>query len=197
VGRQILIISWSLILFAFSGSAKDIMQDYEPDSGEVRDVRLSAQGESKTKALFSFVKAYFSKSKNLKDPENLKNVIDIIKNDPKSKYGLLFFFSEWNFDDKEANKALEELVPVAKQNPDALQLNIIVSTSLVKEKKYEEAIELLENSIDTFDKDNNDNIDVFSCARAISILTSMYLKNGKFSKGDDVFEKFSGYGQFK
>ncbi len=188
------IILSGLFSWTYSINAGDVAPDYF-DEQAVTDKdgsELSKSGKSRSEALSHFAKAYIElKNQRKENDEYYRNLIGTLKNDPYANLPLQLLIQALK--KKEPGKYLPELLNIAKANPRALRLNIYVVSILERQKKYPQALKLLEDCFFSLLNDKLKPREVDLLVRVADILSSLYLKLREFHRGDKFFDKVFSY----
>ena len=116
---------------------------------------LSPAGKRKAKALTLFaLGCQEMRARRKMTPKAEKAFLDSLKLDPKSKCSLKILLAEWTLKKKPEVMA-KKLLPIAKEHPEAVNLNLVVANTLRIINKPNEALRLLEKSFETVVGDAN------------------------------------------
>ena len=122
----------------------------------------------------------------------LKRFVEAVKNDPKGSVPLSILRRHWIGTDKHT-ELIEHLLPIAQQNPNAVKLTITVSKSLRKEKRIDEAIELLNNSLKAIGLDDSDKGTDSERSELLLDLVLLYGNKKEWSKGEELLDNAFEY----
>ncbi|NOY74397.1 MAG: hypothetical protein GXP32_01215, partial [Kiritimatiellaeota bacterium] len=107
---------------------------------------LSTDGKTKARALALFAKGCGEmRKKRLLTPKAEKAFLDALRLNPELKGPLQILLKEWTRGRK-PKLLLEKLLPIAKQHPDAVNLNLVVASTMRILGKSDDALNLLENT---------------------------------------------------
>lgn len=148
---------------------------------------------NKVNAMSLFSRAFLDARSNHKITKSTEDdLFAVIEQDPMATEAYMILFADWN-SKKNINSYLKRLLPIAKKNPKAINLNLIVFSMLVKEKRDSEGITLLENCYDAIVANYPQSLirQENTFYKVVAILSMYYQKHKKFEKGDMMFSKLN------
>jgi len=185
-------LSFLLALNAFAEVDFDIGDDDHVFASELKDA-MSEQATKKAEALTNYALGCieFKKSYVLSDIA-LKRFVKAVENDPKGSVPLSILRRHWIGTGKNT-ELIENLLPIAQQNPNAVKLNISVSKSLKIEKRIDEAIELLSKSLNSIGLDDSDKGTDAERSELLLNLVLIYGNKKEWSKGEELLDNAFEY----
>jgi tetratricopeptide (TPR) repeat protein len=182
-------------------SASDISSDFGTNidsEKEKPDVILPKSSANKAEAMACYAIAIMDASKKAGKEVVTEKLLEVIKNDPYGETPLFLLLNSFK-KKKPDEKVLEKLTLYARENPDALKLNVTVSASLIDKKDFKTALELLEKTYNsTKDKVSGiSSINKVFYANMVDMLANIYSDRSEFKKGDELFDDLIEEEKFK
>ncbi len=149
---------------------------------------LSEDGKKKAHALadYAFACKLF-KDQYALSKKAIRYFVSAVKNDPVAETPLHILATYWKRNNK-VDALLENLLPIAKKNPHAIKLNVLVSATLSANERCDEAIELLKNSLKIAGIDSKNGVPAELRAKLILKLVKCYLEEKDWDKGEELLD---------
>ncbi len=188
--KPVVLLYLSLLLThsAYPETDFDLKNDHVIFSPELKDI-ISEKARKKSSALTDYAFSYMEmKRTHITSEQSVKRLLNSIRNDPEGVIPLRTLLAGWGTSDR-TEKIAEQLLPVAKENPEAIDLNIIVAQSLSTLKRDNEAIELLKHSLSAVGFRTNNDISASLISGLLYNLTQQYGKIKEWSEGEALLDK--------
>ncbi len=199
-------LTWRLIFFFFVYScsfaifAKDIAFDFFDGDPVLENKNLDGENFGQVKAFAKFAEvagALLDKGK-LND-EDAKKLVEVLQLEPGSKFPLAILMAYW-MENKQTQKLLDNLLPIAEKSPQSDSLALAVALAYVRLDKKDEAVKILERTLDAIDRIDDYKFDK-NYVELVIHLGGLYMDAEDFDKGeelyDDAFEKASLIDNFR
>lgn len=150
---------------------------------------LSEDGITKAEALANFACGYLQIRTTGQFPEtSIQHLLECVKKDPFAIPALKLLVAKWTLD-YNYQQIIESLLPIADKHPEALRLNIIVADTYIKQKKLEQAMQILQRSLSATGYITNENNDISLLGEAITKLSGIYAELKKIDEGEDLWDQ--------
>jgi len=172
------VLSFVLLLFSTLVSASD--------ESSLQTQQLDSDVKADVMSLFS--RAFLEAKIKREMTETVESdLFKVIEQDPDASEAYVMLLADWN-KRKDVPRYLKRLLPIAKSHGESIKLNTVVFSMLLREKRLDEGIDLLENclaaSVEADDLAQN-KIDEFN--RLVALLAAHYQKTGDLEKGEELF----------
>lgn len=146
---------------------------------------LSKKGRDKAKALANYAVAYVKLRTDGEFSEVVVNrLLETVRRDPFSRTPLKLLFAKWKLNN-EPEKLIEALLPIAKANPTAIDLNALVANSMRLDKRSDEALELLEASAKAAKLGDDSPVPLLRRVELARAILGLYANKKRWSDGED------------
>lgn len=164
----------------------------EDDNAHViflKDNKLSDNGKKSAQSLTDFAVAYIKiRHEGKFSEESIKLLMDSVSQNPYGIPPLKLLVAHWTRRNK-SQEMLDNFLPLAKQNPKAIRLNILTSETLIRLDKEKEAVKLLEKSVDEIDFETNEKVTPDLLGELISRLADLYAQENNVSAGENLWDE--------
>ena len=152
------------------------------------DKSLSEKGKKKAHALadYAFACIKFKDNYTLSDSA-LTHFLSAVKNDPGADTPLRILTTYWRRKG-DIDSIWKNLLPIAKNSPKAVRLNIIVAAALLDKECLNEAASLLENSLRATGIDNSNGVSPVERSKLILQLSKIYSMQKNWDKGEELLD---------
>jgi len=145
-------------------------------------------GDVKADVMSLFSRAFLEAKIKREMTETVESdLFKVIEQDPDAGEAYVMLLADWN-KRKDISRYLKRLLPIAELHGESIKLNTVVFSMLLREKRLDEGIALLENclasSVGSGDLDQS-KVDEFN--RLVALLAAHYQKIGDLEKGDKLF----------
>jgi len=149
---------------------------------------LSEAGKLKAIAFAEYAASHIQiRSSGKISDVSIQRLLSCVNKDPYAIPALKLILTKC-LKDRNYQKIVDDLLPVAKKYPRALRLNLIVTDALLELGKKNEAMLLLEKSLAETDYKTDANTDIRLLSEAIIKLSSIYINLKKIDKGEALWD---------
>ena len=151
---------------------------------------LSEEGQCKAEALTDYMLGLIEfQNSHVFSERVLRRFINAVKNNPDASSPLRTLQQYW-MSNKQPEKLVEYLQPIAEEHPSAALLNVIVADTLIFLKQEDKAIALLKKSLDAVEQEEGKDA-AHRKTVLINALAQFYGKKREWSKGEELFDEAS------
>jgi tetratricopeptide (TPR) repeat protein len=150
---------------------------------------LSDKGRHKAEALADYAVACMEfKDKFTLSEKSVKYFLSAIKNDPDGEIPLKILTTYWNRK-SEKEELLKQLLPIAEEHPEAVNLNLAVVKFLISTKQNEKAISLLKRSLSEVGLSGAGKVSGEARAGIILKLVQLYAEKKDWDSGEELLDQ--------
>ena len=152
------------------------------------DKTLSENARKKAHALADYVFACLEfKDHYTLSAQSISYFVSAVKNDPEAETPLRILTTYWKRTDN-IDSLLKNLLPIARDNPGAVKLNILIASALKSQNRLDDAIALLENSLKSTGIDAKNSVSADLRSKLILQLTQLYALKKDWDKGEELLD---------
>jgi tetratricopeptide (TPR) repeat protein len=149
---------------------------------------VSKEGRRKAEALADYAVACMEFKDNfILSEKSIKYFTSAVRNDPRAATPLRILTTYWRRQSKN-NELLKQFSPIAESHPEAVDLILIVTESLIENNQRDKAILLLEKSLGKTDLNDNSMTSGEEKARMLLLLTHLYAEKKDWDSGEELLD---------
>ena len=150
---------------------------------------LSKEGRAKAKALANYAVGYHKLRTSGEFSEDvIKRLLETVREDPKAQMPLKLLFAKWVMN-SESKKLVDKLLPIAKKNPTAIDLNVLVA-NYMRGERSDEALELLETAAAASEIGDESPVSLRERIELANAILEIYAAKKRWSDGEDFCNDF-------
>ena len=181
------LFSTSVHISAASQAVQENITPLLPAMQDIGDA-LSNSAAGKAKALADYAVGRIAfREKHTLSGKTLEYFLDAVRNDPEAVPPLMVLTVHWATKG-DRQSLIDNLLPIAKDNPEAARLNVVVARTLAAEGRTEEAVHMLENALKKTGVDSTAGVSAESRASLILKLVQFYGNNKEWDKGEELLD---------
>jgi len=153
------------------------------------DKAITEKGKHKAEALANYALACMEFKDTFILSEKSKGYfLSALRNDPEGATPLRILTTYWSQESKKG-ELIKELLPIAEEHPEAVELNLTVAKSLTKMKEEDRAIALLNRSLAKIGIEDRESISGESRARIVLKLVLLYAGKKDWDSGEELLDR--------
>ena len=117
-----------------------------------------------------------------------KHLIDSVRKNPEARLAIAILAGEW-FKKEEYQECIDTFLPMAKEHPEAIDLNLSTASAMICLKKNLEAASLLDQCFNTILFPVEDKDKIKGVINLVACLGDLYGKLKMFDEGEKLFDK--------
>ena len=117
-----------------------------------------------------------------------KHLIDSVRKNPEARLAIAILAGEW-FKKGEYQECIDTFLPMAKEHPEAIDLNLSTASAMICLKKNLEAASLLDQCFNTILFPVEDKDKIKGVINLVACLGDLYGKLKMFDEGEKLFDK--------